>query len=98
MVSYDAMKERAETLEPSSPEQAGGYRMMPHNLEAEQGLLGALLVAVLPLYSVLAVDLGTAVLAVLPLLFIFIPQQRLFQFYMAFNKDSLWITINQSLY
>ena len=37
-------------------------------------VLGALLVAVFPLHSVLAVDLGTAVLAVLPLLFIFIPQ------------------------
>lgn len=37
-------------------------------------VLGALLVAVLPLHSVLAVDVGTAVLAVLPLLFIFIPQ------------------------
>jgi DHA3 family macrolide efflux protein-like MFS transporter len=40
-------------------------------------VLGALLVAVLPLHSVLAVDLGTAVLAVLPLLFIFIPQPAL---------------------
>ena len=37
-------------------------------------VLGALLVAVIPLHTVLAVDLGTAVLAVLPLLFIFIPQ------------------------
>jgi DHA3 family macrolide efflux protein-like MFS transporter len=37
-------------------------------------VLGALLVAVVPLHSVLAVDLLTAALAILPLLFIFIPQ------------------------
>lgn len=39
-------------------------------------VLGAVLIAVLPLYAVLAVDLGTALLAVLPLLFIFIPQPK----------------------
>jgi DHA3 family macrolide efflux protein-like MFS transporter len=37
-------------------------------------VLGALLLAFLPLHSVLAIDLGTAILAILPLLFIFIPQ------------------------
>ena len=37
-------------------------------------VIGALLLAFLPLHSVLAIDLGTAVLAVLPLLFIIIPQ------------------------
>ncbi|MGD8751827.1 MAG: MFS transporter, partial [Anaerolineales bacterium] len=36
--------------------------------------LGALLVSFLPLHSVLGVDIGTAVLAVLPLLFVHIPQ------------------------
>jgi DHA3 family macrolide efflux protein-like MFS transporter len=39
-------------------------------------VLGAMLVAFIPLHSVLAVDLGTAVLAILPLLFIFIPQPQ----------------------
>ena len=37
-------------------------------------LLGALLIEFLPLHSVLAVDLGTAALAILPLIFISIPQ------------------------
>jgi len=37
-------------------------------------VLGALLLAFLPLHSVLAVDIGTAALAILPLLLIFIPQ------------------------
>jgi len=37
-------------------------------------VLGALLIAILPLHAVLAVDLGTAMLAVLPLLLIAIPQ------------------------
>jgi DHA3 family macrolide efflux protein-like MFS transporter len=37
-------------------------------------VLGALLIAVVPMHIVLAVDLGTAVLAILPLLFILIPQ------------------------
>ncbi|MGD8753225.1 MAG: MFS transporter, partial [Anaerolineales bacterium] len=36
--------------------------------------LGALLVSFLPLHSVLGVDIGTAVLAILPLLFVHIPQ------------------------
>ena len=37
-------------------------------------LLGALLIEFLPLHNVLTVDIGTAVLAILPLLFIHIPQ------------------------
>jgi DHA3 family macrolide efflux protein-like MFS transporter len=39
-------------------------------------VLGALLIAIFPLHAVLAVDLGTAMLAVLPLLLIFIPQPK----------------------
>jgi DHA3 family macrolide efflux protein-like MFS transporter len=39
-------------------------------------LLGALLIEFLPLHSVLAVDLGTAALAILPLIFISIPQPK----------------------
>lgn len=39
-------------------------------------VLGALMIAVFPLHAVLAVDLGTAVLAILPLLFIVIPQPK----------------------
>jgi hypothetical protein len=37
-------------------------------------MLGALLIEFLPLHSVLAVDVGTALLAILPLFFISIPQ------------------------
>lgn len=39
-------------------------------------VLGALLLAAFPVYTVLAVDLGTAFLAILPLTFIFIPQPK----------------------
>ena len=39
-------------------------------------LLGALLIEFLPLHIVLAVDLGTAALAILPLIFISIPQPK----------------------
>jgi len=38
--------------------------------------LGALLLSVLPMQSVLAIDIGTAILAVFPMLFIKIPQPR----------------------
>jgi DHA3 family macrolide efflux protein-like MFS transporter len=38
--------------------------------------LGGLLVGLMPLHSVLAIDIGTAVLAILPLCFIRIPQPR----------------------
>jgi len=36
--------------------------------------LGALLMATLPIYSILSIDIGTALLAITPLLFILIPQ------------------------
>jgi replicative DNA helicase len=50
MTSYKAIKERAEALEPESDDAtAAGYRVLPHNIEAEQGLLGALLVDNRPL-------------------------------------------------
>ena len=39
-------------------------------------LLGALLISLIPLHGVLAVDIGTAVLAILALLIIYIPQPR----------------------
>ncbi len=39
-------------------------------------VLGALLLAALPLHAVLAVDLGTALLAILPLVFMHIPQPK----------------------
>ncbi len=38
--------------------------------------LGALLIALLPLHGIMAVDVGTALLAVVPLLFVAIPQPR----------------------
>lgn len=36
--------------------------------------LGALLLAILPLYSILLIDVGTALFAIVPLFFIFVPQ------------------------
>ena len=38
--------------------------------------LGALLISVLPLHGVMAIDVGTAVCAILPLLFVHIPQPK----------------------
>jgi DHA3 family macrolide efflux protein-like MFS transporter len=52
-------------------------------------VLGALLVAIFPMHSVLAVDLGTAVLAIIPLLFIFIPQPKVDPA-KAEEKASVW--------
>ncbi|GJL85868.1 MAG: replicative DNA helicase [Micavibrio sp.] len=49
MVQYTALKEKSETGQEQATSEGSdkvesSYRMMPHNLEAEQGLLGALLV------------------------------------------------------
>jgi replicative DNA helicase len=44
MVSYSSIEKEALSKEPSSHEEGGLYRILPHNIEAEQGLLGALLV------------------------------------------------------
>ena len=52
-------------------------------------VLGALLVELIPLHSVLAVDLATAVLAILPLLFIFIPQPEIDPANQA-DKATIW--------
>lgn len=51
--------------------------------------LGALLVAIMPLHGVLAVDIVTAVLAILPLLFVHIPQPRKAAASET-GKDSIW--------
>src|SRR5689334_13205563 len=40
MIQYSALKKAPESAASPSP----NYRMMPHNLEAEQGLLGVLLI------------------------------------------------------
>ena len=52
-------------------------------------MLGALLIAFIPLHVVLAVDLGTAALAILPLLFISIPQPKA-DASQAEQKSSVW--------
>jgi DHA3 family macrolide efflux protein-like MFS transporter len=52
-------------------------------------VLGALLLTAVPLHSVLAVDLGTAILAVMPLLFIFIPQPKVDPSQVE-NKATVW--------
>lgn len=59
-------------------------------------VLGALLLAAIPLHAVLAVDLGTALLAILPLAFIFIPQPKVDPA-KAEGKVSLWSDMRQGL-
>lgn len=44
MVSYNTIEEQAVATDPTPAENGQSYRTLPHNLEAEQGLLGALLV------------------------------------------------------
>jgi len=51
--------------------------------------LGALLIEILPLHGVLSIDIGTAVLAILPLLFIRIPQPKT-ESAAETGKPSIW--------
>jgi replicative DNA helicase len=44
MTSYKNIEKAAEAMHPSEEKEGHGYKLLPHNLEAEQGLLGALLV------------------------------------------------------
>jgi MFS transporter, DHA3 family, macrolide efflux protein len=52
--------------------------------------LGALLLEVLPMQSILAIDFGTALLAILPLIFIAVPQPQVSQQAGAEAKPSVW--------
>jgi DHA3 family macrolide efflux protein-like MFS transporter len=57
--------------------------------------LGALLLELLPLHGIMLVDVGTAALAVLPLLFVHIPQPRRAD--VGAEKPSLWSDVRAGL-
>jgi DHA3 family macrolide efflux protein-like MFS transporter len=57
--------------------------------------LGALLLEVLPLYGVMLVDVGTAMLAILPLLFVHVPDPR--RDGVNAEKASIWADIREGL-
>ncbi len=57
--------------------------------------LGALLMEVLPLYGVMLVDVGTAMLAILPLLFVHVPQPRRDD--MGAEKPTIWADMREGL-
>jgi len=61
--------------------------------------LGALLLGVLPLHSIMMIDVTTAALAILPLFFVHIPQpQRIAPVTLAEgNKPSLWDDVREGL-
>lgn len=57
--------------------------------------LGALLMAVLPLYGVMLVDVGTAMLAILPLFFMHVPQPKRDD--MGAKKPTIWADMREGL-
>ncbi|MFQ6101622.1 MAG: MFS transporter [Anaerolineae bacterium] len=59
--------------------------------------LGALLMSILPLQSVLAIDVGTAIPAILPLIFIHIPQPKRQAVSGTPEKPSLWGDVREGL-
>ncbi len=60
--------------------------------------LGALLLGVLPLHSIMMIDVTTAALAILPLFFVHIPQpQRSTPVVPAGNRPSLWSDVREGL-
>jgi DHA3 family macrolide efflux protein-like MFS transporter len=52
--------------------------------------LGALLLGLMPLYGVMAIDVGTALLAILPLLFVTIPQPQRATAAARLSPSTLW--------
>ncbi len=69
---------------------AGANQTMQGLLSIFAPPLGALLISVLPMQGVLAIDIGTALLAVLPLLFITIPKPPRQETPEKFIKTSYW--------
>jgi DHA3 family macrolide efflux protein-like MFS transporter len=72
--------------------------------QALQGLLsiaapplGALLLSLMPIHWVLSIDLGTAALAILPLLFIFIPRPIHKDGEVAVTPESVWRDVRAGL-
>lgn len=59
--------------------------------------LGALLIELLPLHGVIAIDVGTAVLAILPLFFIAIPQPERGEIVPRITPRSLWGDVRAGL-
>ena len=57
--------------------------------------LGALLMEVLPLYGVMLVDVGTAILAIAPLLFVHVPQPKRDD--LGVEKPSIWADMREGL-
>jgi len=57
--------------------------------------LGALLLEVMALYSVMLVDVGTAMLAILPLFFVHVPQPKRDD--MSAEKPSIWADMREGL-
>jgi DHA3 family macrolide efflux protein-like MFS transporter len=57
--------------------------------------LGALLMEMLPLHSVMLVDVGTALLAILPLFFVHVPQPRREK--TGAQKPSIWVDMREGL-
>jgi DHA3 family macrolide efflux protein-like MFS transporter len=59
--------------------------------------VGALLLSILPTQSILLIDVGTALLAILPLLFLSIPQPKRHEESHAEVKPSLWKDVKNGL-
>lgn len=59
--------------------------------------LGALLLAVMPLYSIMAIDVVTALLAIAPLLLLTIPQPQRTAPAVDLNFSTLWTDVRQGL-
>jgi DHA3 family macrolide efflux protein-like MFS transporter len=57
--------------------------------------LGALLMGVLPLYGVMLIDVGTAMLAIAPLFFVYVPQPKRDD--IGAEKPSIWADIREGL-
>lgn len=57
--------------------------------------LGALLLGLMPLYSIMAIDVGTALLAIAPLLFLTIPQPRRTAPPVGLTLPTLWADVRQ---
>jgi len=57
--------------------------------------LGALFLEVMALYSVMLVDVGTAMLAILPLLFVYVPQPKRSD--LGAEKPSIWADMREGL-
>ncbi len=79
------------------PRVAGLHQALGGSLNLVAPLLGALSLAVLPLHSVMLIDVGTAVLAILPLFLTHIPQPQRQAASGSDEGASLWREMRQGL-